>query len=117
MSNTMFLDTSNFDLLTHCDAVITHEEWLEASNTARGNCMGPFSDEVLARRDGSWFYIDPADLRHNNWDGAHDLTHLGWLACERVHVELLKRDTSMGERFAVKIGGGCTRGPATGVRG
>ncbi len=83
MSDTMFMDTSNFDLLRHCEAVITHEEWLEM----RGPVMGPFSDEVLSRRDGSWFYIAPNDLRRNNWGDAIELTYLGEKACERVLAE------------------------------
>ena len=116
MSDTVFMDCSNFFLLTHCEAVIDRDDWLEASAKARGICIGPFGDEVLARRDGSWFYIDPADLRRGHWDNADELTHLGWLACERVLAERVARETSMDSCFAVRCAGDAL-GPAQGVRG
>lgn len=51
MSDTVFMDCSNFFLLTHCEAVIDHDDWQESSAEARGICIGPFGDErVLAER-------------------------------------------------------------------
>ena len=117
MSDTVFMDCSNFFLLTHCEAVIDRDDWQEASAEARGDWHGPFDDEVIARRGGAWFYIYPDDLRANNWRGALPCTRHGNIICERVLAERVARETSMDSRFAVPAGGGCIGGPAQGVRG
>lgn len=116
MSDTVFMDCSNFFLLTHCEAVIDRDDWQEASAEARGICIGPFGDEVLARRDGEWFYIDLEHLKRNDWNDAEELTALGCMACERVLAERVARETSMDEWFAARMGGGCIGGPSQGVR-